>query len=493
MSADRGADPAARVATWIGGARWFAGKGIAHPRVSIHDSALLPPGSGQQLLLVDVENAAGGLDSGPIRSVVPLDRATGADSAATVAFAGWVVDLATGGGEVTAERGRFIGHPVGAGPRRSGVPGDWSSSATGAGRWQAATVTPLGADASNTSLCVTGPGGAVALKVMRRCRPGVHPEIECGRFFAEATDWRETPRLLGWMEYLPGNGVAADTSVAIATVHAFEPGCRSVWEHLLPPATAVGGVGLEMDSMTRVAGRLGAVTARMHAALASRDDLPDFAPRPATTASRRALAARLAHQARDLLGRSVAQAANLPAVATRLERLGRGIDRIVAALGAVALAGTSAADIRLHGDYHLGQVLIDRSGERLMPIDFEGEPGRSLAARRALDSACKDVAGMCRSFDYLSRCAAKASHAGAPGRSDPGPDRRALEEAFLASYRASAHGGAWWPTDPNEEKLLLDAFILDKAVYELGYEIANRPDWIDVPLGAIEAWLDAAP
>jgi trehalose synthase-fused probable maltokinase len=491
MSADRGADPAARVATWIGGARWFAGKGIARPRVSIHDSALLPPATGQQLLLVDVEDAAGGLDSGPIRSVVPLDRATGADSAATAAFAGWVVDLATGGGEVAAERGRFIGHPVGAAPRPAGVPGERSSAAAGADGWQAATVTPLGADASNTSLCVAGPGGVVVLKLMRRCRCGIHPEIECGRFFAESTDWRETPRLLGWMEYLPGDGAAADASVAIATVHAFEPGCRSVWEHLLPPATADGGVGPEIESMTRVASRLGAVTARMHAALASRDDLPDFAPRPATAAARQALATRLAHQARDLLGRSVAQAAKLPAVAARLERLGGGIERIVAALGAVSVAGTSAADIRLHGDYHLGQVLVDRSGQRLMPIDFEGEPGRSLAERRAVGSACKDVAGMCRSFDYLARCAAKA--AGAPGGSGPWPDRRALEEAFLGSYRANARGGAWWPTDPNEEKILLDAFTLDKAVYELGYEIANRPDWVDVPLGAIEAWLDAAP
>ena len=127
-------------------------------------------------------------------------------------------------------------------------------------------------------------------------------------------------------------------------------------------------------------------------------------------------------------------------------------------------------------------MLVDASGSTLLPIDFEGEPARPLAERREPSSAAKDVAGMCRSFDYLLRQAA-----GARGRApeDPAP----LVAAFLDGYRDAARGAAWWPAEPREESALLDAFVLDKALYELAYELDNRPDWVAVPLGALETLL----
>jgi trehalose synthase-fused probable maltokinase len=133
----------------------------------------------------------------------------------------------------------------------------------------------------------------------------------------------------------------------------------------------------------------------------------------------------------------------------------------------------------VHGDYHLGQVLVDESGQRVMPIDFEGEPTRPLTERRRKTSAAKDVAGMLRSFDYLFAHVDRLHGAG-PG------DPAALAEAFLAAYRRGASRSAWWPADADEERRLLAAFTLDKAVYELAYELANRPDWVEVPLGALE-------
>ena len=484
MSGARSAELAGKVAAWIGSARWFAGKDGATPQVSIHDLAMLADGR-HGLALADTPAGEGVGDAGTIRSVVPLDLATGLDRAATPACAGSHVRLALAGGETHGDRGCFVGRPIGGRSRPYGPGGtDWGK----------VTVAPLGADASNTSLRVDtlaadGRGKSVALKLLRRCRPGVNPEVECGRFFAEDADWHETPRCLGWVEYRPADAASPADRVAIATIHSFEPGCRSLWEHCLALVAEGGLDGPHRDTLRRIACSLGQVTARMHAALASRPDLPDFAPRPATAATRGALAKSLASHARDRLAHAVDAAPGLRERA-RLEAIGRSSGRIVAAIETVAFAGTSAADIRLHGDYHLGQVLIDTAGTRLLPIDFEGEPGRSLAERRSPGSVCKDVAGMCRSFDYFSRVAAGGGGADGGAAVDrPRADAGPLIEAFLTAYRESAQGAFWWPADPSESQRLLDAFMLDKAVYELAYEMANRPDWIDVPLSALEQWL----
>jgi maltose alpha-D-glucosyltransferase/alpha-amylase len=143
----------------------------------------------------------------------------------------------------------------------------------------------------------------------------------------------------------------------------------------------------------------------------------------------------------------------------------------------------------VHGDYHLGQVLVvahdtqqlaaDHS--RVLVIDFEGEPGRSLADRRSKTAAAKDVAGMCRSFDYLLRHVAKST-----GRPYAAADLEHLETCYLDAYRAVAVGQPWWPADRATADTLLAVFKLDKAIYELAYELNNRPDWIDVPLAAVE-------
>ena len=150
------------------------------------------------------------------------------------------------------------------------------------------------------------------------------------------------------------------------------------------------------------------------------------------------------------------------------------------------LAGDGArksfgANIRVHGDYHLGQVLVGPHDEQVLVIDFEGEPGRELEQRRAKTSAAKDVAGMCRSFDYLVRVAAQQSGVAA----DPA-DTALLEATFLTAYQAKAAGAAWWPADSTAAMALLATYKLDKLLYELAYELHNRPDWIEVPLTALE-------
>ena len=155
-------------------------------------------------------------------------------------------------------------------------------------------------------------------------------------------------------------------------------------------------------------------------------------------------------------------------------------DAIIARLEAIADLETSALAIRVHGDYHLGQVLVAGDDEEVFVIDFEGEPGRTLEERRAKTSVFKDVAGMCRSFDYLLRHVARTT--GAAYRAD---DLRQLEECYLDAYRSIAAGQPWWPADPHTADRLLSIYKLDKAVYELAYELQNRPDWVEVPLAAI--------
>jgi trehalose synthase-fused probable maltokinase len=136
--------------------------------------------------------------------------------------------------------------------------------------------------------------------------------------------------------------------------------------------------------------------------------------------------------------------------------------------------------IRVHGDYHLGQLLVAEQGSVLV-IDFEGEPGRPLAERRGKTAAAKDVAGMCRSFDYLLRHVTKLT-----GRPYAAADLERMEACYLDAYREVAAGQPWWPADRENADALLAVFKLDKAIYELAYELNNRPDWIDVPLAAIE-------
>ena len=153
---------------------------------------------------------------------------------------------------------------------------------------------------------------------------------------------------------------------------------------------------------------------------------------------------------------------------------------VLDALEGVTSHQQTAAYIRVHGDYHLGQLLIDQSDETLHVIDFEGEPQRTLAERRKKTSIFKDLAGMVRSFEYLCHRSEN---------SKTQVEATDLTRAFLISYTDKAHGQSFYPDTKAEAESLLNAFILDKAIYELAYEAQHRPDWLDAPLTAVEMFL----
>jgi trehalose synthase-fused probable maltokinase len=449
---------ASRIADWLPNARWFAAKGEPCAALTLHDEANLAD-TDLAIAIVDVRSVAGAIS----RYVAPIDRTTAQDAAATAEFAGWLVRTVLGAESRAGSHGSFTGHPT---------PG---AAFTVAGR---PDVKTLGGDASNTSLLVDFGGRAFAVKLLRRCRAGTQPEVEVGRFLAEDSPFAGTPRLRGWLEY---SATDASEPTAIATVHDFAPGCTSGWERLVALVADGGLAGPHRGRIFRLVAAIGRTTAAMHRALGSRPDIAAFAPAAVSAADRRATAAAMAAHARqtfDLVAdrRSAAPAAT----AERLESLARDREALIDRLESIADLETSAVAIRVHGDYHLGQLLVGGEDERVFVIDFEGEPGRTLEERRMKTSVFKDVAGMCRSFDYLLRYV--ASTAGAQYRAD---DLRQLEACYLDAYREIAVGQPWWPAEPGAAERLLAIYKLDKALYELAYELQNRPDWVEVPLAAL--------
>ncbi len=267
------------------------------------------------------------------------------------------------------------------------------------------------------------------------------------------------PRLLGWYRY-----AGTPISATLGVLQAFVPGARDGWELALESFADPG------PFLARVR-RLGEVTARMHTVLASDAGDPAFRPEnPGTGAAESAEA-----EARDVLdglepgGAAEAVRARAADVLERLRALHR--------------AGTGGQAIRQHGDYHLGQVLW-ADGDWLV-LDFEGEPARPLAERRRKSSPLRDVAGALRSFAYA------AETARGQGRS-PGDWERDARAAFLAGYDG-AIDQSLLPEPGVARESLLAACELEKALYELRYELNNRPGWVHVPAAGILRLLDESP
>ena len=185
-------------------------------------------------------------------------------------------------------------------------------------------------------------------------------------------------------------------------------------------------------------------------------------------------------------GDDVELAASIAALRGRKDEIVELIDR----LAAVAVA---AAKTRHHGDYHLGQVLVDQAD--FVIVDFEGEPLRSMEERRAKRTPLRDVAGMVRSLDYAAWAACRQSTEVRPEEADTVRTqalawRDLATSRFLESYAATIGDCVSYPQDPEQQRVLLDLVILEKAFYEIAYEAANRPGWIGIPLAGVTAILD---
>jgi maltose alpha-D-glucosyltransferase/alpha-amylase len=331
---------------------------------------------------------------------------------------------------------------------------------------------PLGADQSNTSIVI---GGSILLKVYRRIEAGLNPELELVAFLAEEAGFAAVPPLAGYAEVV--TAAAGTSTVAVAQafvadgVDAYEAVAESLSGILLgtadPDAAGVAGVA-DAD----VASDLGRLTAQLHVALLDARGIPDFEPRPATRDELRswARAARL--------GLSRAVDATTGDAAHALHDLA---PQIAAELTVFEALPSPPLVSRIHGDYHLGQVLVAPDGYWI--VDFEGEPGRPLEERRAHQSPLRDVASMLRSLDHVGRSAGRraAARHGGPLR-DAGLDLdawlRLARRRFLDTYEAEVRGaGSALVVDPT----LIRAFEIEKECSEFVYAATYLPSWSWAP------------
>ena len=237
----------------------------------------------------------------------------------------------------------------------------------------------------------------------------------------------------------------------------------------------------------------GGRTAELHRAFAAPGEDPAFAPEPVTEADLDAWTARARMSAAAALASLDGNLARVPEdLRPFAESLLARREELAARLQLRASDGAGLVKTRFHGDYHLGQVLV--VADDFMIVDFEGEPGRPLPERRLKSSPLRDVAGMLRSIDYAAVSAMRGATA------ERAQDTRALEPlaqdwerrtvaAYLAGYRETIAGCPSYPSDEEQAQRLLDLFTLEKAFYELSYELANRPAWARIPLEGIRSIL----
>jgi maltose alpha-D-glucosyltransferase/alpha-amylase len=368
-------------------------------------------------------------------------------------------------------------------------------------------VRRMDVEQSNTSVVIDE---RIVLKGYRKIHAGPQPELEVARFLA-TVGYANTPSLYGFLEYVAEDGVSTSLAIAQQFVESQGDGWgvtiaylerffdrnkdMSASHEVAPQAGDVPQPADYHEIFVQRARRLGIRTAELHRAFATSTGDPEFEPEAVTQADLDAWVA----QARESAGTALDELEReLDRVPTDVREFARtlieGRERLFDRLTLPQNDRLEIVKTRYHGDYHLGQVLV--LADDFMIVDFEGEPGRALAERRKKSSPLRDVAGMLRSINYAAVAALRGSS------SDRAEDTSALEplardwerrsvEAFLAGYRETIVGARSYPADAAMAEQLLDLFTLEKAFYEMSYELANRPAWVRIPLEGIRNILEA--
>ncbi len=480
--------------------RWFGGKGRTIRELRIAHAALLGGLTDARVLVIEVTFTEGAPES----YVLPLsivDSATGQflkDAMPQAILArsedGRVFCDAIQLPAARAELLRLIARPVN---------GDGHIHLTGTSRGDLdgallerafAESRVTGADQSNTSVIYAG---RWFLKLFRKYERGPNPDVELTRFLSETQGFSQVPAYLGALQLTEPAGDAVIALLSDFTAHQGD-----AWSFTLDAvahyfdralASRADESTLEEligpDYLDR-AGQLARCTAEMHLALAAGEADPDFAAEPFSEGDQRAIYEAMRESASRVLGQLRDQAASLSQdLRSAAAEIAGSQTRIDAILARLLSHPIHAAKLRVHGDYHLGQVL--NTGTDFVILDFEGEPRRPLAERRLKRSPLVDVAGMLRSFDYAGAVALGL-------RSMPDAERLepwargwvdTVSAHFRETYLTLTAGAAFLPADSADVDLLLQVFILDKAIYEIGYELSYRPAFLPVPLSAVSRLL----
>lgn len=444
------------LAEWISDQRWYASKTRAVAGVEIVETTTLAEEPLLLLALVQTRFATGTHELYQLPLTLRPAAAT-RDGAAIAHTNQWMAYDALAAPERLGELLRRMDQDA----EIDASDGHFSfHRSDGAVASEDATARLIGVEQSNSSVVFDE---RLVLKVFRKLEPGVNPELEMLRFLTYR-GFENIPPLHGWYEY---EGQALATTLGI--VQSYLPDAIGGWE------LALDEIASRPDSFLERVGSLGGVSAQMHNVLASDATDPAFSPEEPSS------------EALSLLTATIDE--DIERIFTRLpddERLapiaGRGQD-VRERLAARAQAGTPGRVVRTHGDYHLGQTLHTARGWVI--IDFEGEPARPLPERRQKRSPLRDVAGMLRSFAYVTS-AIKIL------RGTPAPEgfEEQARERFLEHYLAHVDP-TLLPAGNAQIANLLSIFELEKAIYELRYELDNRPDWISIPVAGITRLLHA--
>ena len=381
---------------------------------------------------------------------------------------------------------------------------------------QEAAPAVLGAEQSNTSVVF---GNELIMKVFRKVEAGENPDIEVSRYLTEQGLFPQVARVRGVItaeservqysvaliqEYVENQGDAWSYSVGLVGNFVDEVAA-------MPEASPPGRIRHPLDLVDREipesiadqvslvipsAELLGRRTGELHVALAQPSDDPDFAPEPMSPLYQRSLYQSMRSSVRRNLAllrrrKSTLSEDTAEAATELVAREAEILDR----LREVARRKVDSVRTRIHGDYHLGQVLF--TGNDFVIIDFEGEPLRPLSERRIKRSPLRDVAGMVRSYHYAARSGLiQRLEEGVIGteegaRLEPWVDTwfQWAAAAFLEGYLEATDGTSVVPRDGDDLRMMLDAYLLDKAMYELGYELNNRPNWVPIAMAGIRLHL----
>lgn len=367
------------------------------------------------------------------------------------------------------------------------------------------------AEQSNSSIVY---GNKLVLKLFRRLEEGLNPDLEIGRFLTETAYFPNTPAVAGYLEYVDRENRVHSFGI----LQEFVENRGDAWQFTLdslteyfarasqagteapnvphgsilslaaaPSSQAEEVIGPYMES----AKLLGQRTAELHLALNSAAKDPNFSAEPFGALDQE----KFSSSAIALLSRTfdlVRQ--KLPTLPSGVESSAQFVlnsqSLITRYFESIPGLQPSGMRSRIHGDYHLGQVLF--TGDDFMVIDFEGEPARSLNERRAKRSPLQDVAGMLRSFQYAAYTPLLAQGSLRKRQSLSSWARywqRWVSAAFVKSYLTTSGPAGYLPSSKSETGIFLDAYMLDKAIYELGYELNNRPSWVAIPLEGIADYL----
>jgi maltose alpha-D-glucosyltransferase/alpha-amylase len=482
--------------------RWYGAKGERARRATLSDQVLWPSGAHQWLIaLLETEGTAE-----PGSYFVPLalawedgeeERARAlapatvarvrqqsnigvlADAFADEPYCRAMVEAIAAGKQVRMARGMLRFTPTGAFAEIAGC--------------DLATL-PVSRPQTQSSNTIVTLGERLFLKGYRRLRRGVNPEVEVGRFLTERARFPNCVPLAGVLDYLDADG----TQTTLALLQAYVSNQGDGWTYTLDylqrfleqwrdPAKApdadVHGAYL---ALTRT---LGIRTAELHLAFAVHTGDPAFDPEPVTNDDLAAWRGKVKEEAAATLELLNARRGELTLpVRNDARKLTTQRASLMARIDACTASAGDAGKTRHHGDYHLAQVLLAKND--FLIIDFEGEPGRTMAERRGKHSPLRDVAGMLRSFNYAHWTALRSAVQANEDAIRLGPLARDWETAvrgeFLRAYDEAARGGGLRGA-AGDARRLLDLFELEKALYELRYELNNRPGWVSIPLQGVLA------